>query len=134
MALCCIVSYGLCLGCAGTAGVAAAKEEITRFHEQMNKGDITQLYQETDSEFKVGISLPSILKACAHIRQSLGEAKTSKITFASTEFGFGGQKVTLVCRTSFSKGSANESFVFRIRSGKAVVARYRVQFLDKGLQ
>ncbi len=60
------------------------------------------------------------------LRQKLGSLKSSKKKTWNVTHGTGGTLVKLAYESEFDAGRATETFVYRIKDGKAVLVAYHI--------
>jgi hypothetical protein len=114
-------------GACGISGHRAASEAATnQFHRQLDAEQYSVIYSEADDQFRESTSESKLTELLTAIRGKLGAVQSTEIT--SWFFNFGGQGpfATVVSHTRFTKGDAEERFVWRIRDGRARLMNYKV--------
>ena len=107
------------------ASYRLASAAVERFHAQLNRNDYETIYADAAAEFRSAGSRADGIKFFETLHGRLGDVRKSHIAgfhvYASTNKG---TFVDVVYETEFSQGTAQESFIWRVRDGKTFLYRY----------
>jgi len=126
-----ILVGGILAGCQGlTEGKASSEKAIAHFHELYNQGNLEQIWQEADSQFRNA-------SPRANYDELLGaeQRKLGKVVSTSNS-GWNVQSFNLVTNVSmtqdtiFEHGKGTEAFTFKMDGTKAVLVGYNIQSMD----
>ena len=108
--------------CSSSKDLAAAEAEAKSFHETFNVGQFESLYDNGADELKKSGSRQEFLELLGAIRRKLGKNVDSKRAGWRVNFATGGTSVVIDYETAFETGKATEEFVYRMVSGKPLLA------------
>ena len=101
---------------------------VAEFHRLMNAGDFEVIYSQADGAFQQSGKKEEILKFFADLRNKLGNAGASSRSEIELRTGTDGTFVTVSYRTTYERGIAHETFVWRKTIyGGLILVSYQVQ-------
>ena len=119
------ISIGL-TGCNPFKAKPAAEKGVQEFHDRLNRGHFSGIYQNAHAEFRKASPEKDFLPFLEAIHRKLGTVQSSK----EANWGINSQNmtttVTLVYETKFSGGDATETFNFRIEGNEAILLGYNI--------
>jgi hypothetical protein len=121
-----LVAAVLVAGCSSGQDLALAEAGITRFRELMAAQQFGQIYSEAAADLKKATTEPELTRLLAAIDRKLGAVKGAEKNGWSLNYNPSGTSVTLKLKTQFERGTGAETFVYRITSGKALLAGYNI--------
>ena len=111
-------------GCSMGADMKAGGDAVAAFHKQLDAGQFAAIEAASGPEMKS--SPGQFLKLLDAVHRKLGASGASQQVGFNDAVNTGGHFLTLNYRTTFAKGAAAETFVYRIDGGKAVLAGYNI--------
>jgi len=121
-----LVAAVLVAGCSSGQDLALAEAGIARFRELMAAQQFGQIYSEAAGDLKKATTEPELTRLLAAIDRKLGAVKSTAKNGWSLNYNTSGTSVTLKLNTQFERGTGAETFVYRITSGKALLAGYHI--------
>jgi hypothetical protein len=121
-----LVAAVLVVGCSSGQDFALAEVGVTRFRELMAAQQFAQIYSEAAGDLKKATTEPELTRLLAAIDRKLGAVKGTEKNGWSVNYSASGTSVTLKLKTQFERGTGAETFVYRITSGKALLAGYHI--------
>jgi hypothetical protein len=103
-----------------------AQAAVANFHDSYNAQHFKSIYDTSDPLYRSSVSPASATQLLRGIRELLGPASDSRTIGINVSVDNGRSVVTLVQRTSFVRGVANETFSFRVGNGAAALISYRI--------
>ena len=85
-----------------------------------------QIYSEASDELKKTAVEQNMVRLPAAVDRKLGAVKNAAANGWSVNYAPSGASVTLKFKTQFERGSGDETFVYRIAAGKALLAGYHI--------
>jgi opacity protein-like surface antigen len=113
-------------GCSSRQNINAAKSEVSHFREQLADHKFAELYAETSNALKKSTTEEQFVQLLAAIDRKLGAVKNAEENGWKIDYNTSGTTVTLDFKTSFERGDATESFVYRIEGGKPLLVGYHI--------
>jgi hypothetical protein len=113
--------------------IELAESAVTRFHEQLNAGQYSEIYAQSTAELKQSMSEAEFTQWLEKIRfihgmagglGKAGEKRRKAIKIAARLFG--GIYITLPYETDYPTAKADETFVFSTRGGQARLDSYEI--------
>jgi len=121
----------LCLSaCSSGQDVTLAETEVGHFRQQMAAQQFAEIYGQASDDFKRTTSEDKLTRLLTAIDRRLGPVKDANRTSWGVNYNTSGTTVTLKFRTTFERGTGDESFTYRIVGGKAVLAGYQISSDD----
>jgi hypothetical protein len=112
--------------CSFGADTKAAEDGVAAFHRAADAGQYAAIYDSSAADMKSSISREGFVQFLGGLHAKLGSFKTGKTTGWNDNANTSGHYVTLNREAQFERGPGTEEFVFRIESGRAVLAGYHV--------
>ena len=103
-----------------------AQAAVANFHDSYNAQHFKSIYDTSDPLYRRSISPALATQLLQGIREVLGPATESRTIGVNVAVDNGRSVVTLVQRTSFVHGIADETFSFRVGNGAAAMISYRI--------
>jgi hypothetical protein len=121
---------GLALAVTNSCSLAKSKEisevAVKRFHDQFNTAKFTDIYRETDDQFKQAVSEQEFSDLLQAVQRKLGTVKDVKGSSWGVNTTTAGAMATLSYDVEFTEGRAAEQFVFHITGNQAKLVRYNI--------
>jgi hypothetical protein len=118
-------------GCGDTInGKAIAEPQVAAFHERLDAKRFDEIYADAADEFRAAGPRERVFALFAAIGRKLGKVKSaSTSTWNVNTFNFT-TTVVLAVDTEFERGTATETFTFRVSGEKASLVGYNINSLD----
>jgi hypothetical protein len=113
-------------GCSPVTNTAAAEQAVPQFHQLLDAGRFSDIYEGSSEDLKKVASKQDFLVLLEVVRRKLGNTKSSELQSLNISYKTSGTFVTLVYKTNFAEGEASERFVFRMRDKAALLAGYYI--------
>jgi hypothetical protein len=120
----------LLAACSSGQDLTLAEAEVARFRGQMAAHQFAEIYAQASDELKKSTTEERLTRLLSAIDGKLGAVKSADRTTWGVNFGTSGTTVTLKYKTQFERGTGEETFVYRISGGKAVLAGYHINSED----
>jgi hypothetical protein len=114
-----------------TESLESAKRGVMIFHAQLDTEQYAAAYAASDDRLRRATSQPDFIKLLEAVHRKLGTVEQANLQ--NTRFAWytgQGAPVTLIYATKLSTGSANEQFVWHIKSGAATLYGYNIDSDD----
>lgn len=125
-----IVAWALLVStlCACSIGkdTKAAESAVATFREQLARSDFSGIYQSAADDWKKSVSRADSDAFLGAVNRKLGALKSSAQTGWQDNATTGGHLVKLVYHTKFENGDGDETFVFRLEGGRALLVGYHI--------
>jgi hypothetical protein len=112
------------------AGAKVAKQSVDRFHGQFNRSEYHEIYVEATEEFRGAGREPDTNAFLGKVHEKLGDFVRSDEPTYFANVSNNGTFVTLTYRADFTRGNAQEKFVWRIDGDQARLLDYRIDSRD----
>ena len=112
--------------CSLTKGKEASERAVIKFHNQLNAGQLHEIYVQADEGFRKGTTEPDAVAYFEAVRRKLGEVKNSKMVGFRVNATTMGTMVNLGYQVEFSEGKGTEDFMFRVTGDEALLFSYTV--------
>ena len=116
-------------GTRALAGAKVAKQSVDRFHSQFNRSEYHEIYVGATEEVR-GAGEPDTNAFLGKVHEKLGDFLHSDEPAYFANVSNNGTFVTLTDRADFTRGEAQEKFVWRIDGGQARLLDYRIDSRD----
>ncbi|MDB5704884.1 MAG: hypothetical protein JWN66_2000 [Sphingomonas bacterium] len=113
-------------GCSMGADLPVADQAVTRFHKMLDAGQNAQIYQESASEMKNAAPEAKLSALLAAVHRKLGTVTKATRQGFNDQMNTGGHYITMTYATSYTRGDAVETFVYKISDGKAALVGYNI--------
>jgi hypothetical protein len=118
----------LITGCNPVAASKAAEAGVTEFHKNFNAGDFEKIYDDSHPDFKASTSKKDAVDFIASMKAALGEVTAaSKTGWNISSTAADGTTVDLTYSTTYTGGTATESFVYKLENGVATLLSWNIQ-------
>jgi hypothetical protein len=112
--------------CSGSADVASAKLAVTRFHQLLDSGRFTEIFEGSSDDLKKESTQADFVALLEAVHRKLGNTKSASDQTWNISYRTSGAFVTLTYSTVYAEGEAAEQFVYRIQDGSASLAGYHI--------
>lgn len=119
----------LLASCSMSKDTALAQAQISAFHSELDAGRFQEIYLSSSPDLQKVASEGDFVKLLTAIHRKLGNVKTSTQLTWKVFSGTSGTFATIVNKSQFEQGSADEQFVYRIDNGVAKLAGYHINSL-----
>jgi hypothetical protein len=113
-------------GCSVSHDKASAEAGVVRFHQLLEAGRYHDIYAGAEPEFRRSGSEQEEIRVLQMIHDRLGAFRSSQQSGWRVNFATGGNIVGLTYNARFASAAGSENFVFRIKSGGALLVGYHV--------
>jgi hypothetical protein len=113
-------------GCSPGTDVPVAEKAVARFHTMLDAGQEAQIYQESASEMKNAGAEAKLTALLSAVHRKLGTVKKAEQRAWNDQVTPDGHFVTLNYATSYARGDAAETFVYKIAGEKAELVGYNI--------
>ena len=113
-------------GCSPGTDVPVAEKAVARFHTMLDAGQNAQIYQESASEMKSAAAESKLTDLLAAVHRKLGTVQKAEQKGWNDQVNTGGHFVTLNYATTYARGDAAETFVYKIAGEKAELVGYNI--------
>jgi hypothetical protein len=113
-------------GCSAGQDVAAAAEEVERFHDEYNDRDFDDIYEDASREFTRSVSREDLTGLLERAHSSLGDVRDADRTGWNVSYNNGTGTVKLTYDTRFERGEAREEFEYILGDGGPRLLGYRI--------
>jgi hypothetical protein len=114
------------LGCSGSADTILAERAVMQFHELLDAGRFTDIFEQSSDDLKKASTQPEFVALLEAVHRKLGNTKSAVDQAWSVNYRTSGKFITLTYKTVYSEGEAAEQFVFRIQGESAALAGYHI--------
>jgi hypothetical protein len=121
-----LVAALLVAACSSGQDLDLARAQVAHFRELMAAQKFDRIYSEASDELKKTAGEQNMVRLLAAIDRKLGAVKNAAANGWNVNYAPSGTTVTLKFKTQFERGSGEESFVYRITGGKALLAGYHI--------
>jgi hypothetical protein len=104
----------------------AARAAVEQFHQRLDRADYDGIYSETSAAFRGAGSREDEIAFFERVHQKMGAPGTMTATGFHVNWQAGYTLVDQSFNTHFAQGQAQESFVWLIDNGHALLQTYRV--------
>jgi len=117
-------------GCSNTEDMKKAEAAVEHFHRQLNDAAFDAIYDQSDDAMKAQATQEKLVKLLSAVHRKLGNFQSANSTGWKVFTGTEGTTVTLGYNTTYEHGQANETFIFHLTGGKALLEGYNINSLD----
>ncbi len=120
--------YGVsCLsGCSVANDTPLAEAGVTEFHRKLDAGQFDAIYAGSAQELKASATQTEMNQLLSAIHRKLGNFVSGSSKGWNDSVTTNGHFLTLNYAAKFAGGPADETFVYRIDGGRAVLAGYHI--------
>jgi Protein of unknown function (DUF4019) len=113
--------------CSASADIHLAERGVIRFHELLDAGRYTQIFEQSSDDLKKASTQSAVVALLEAAHRKLGNTKSAVNQGWNFKYHTSGTIITLTYKTVFSEGEATEQFVFRIQGNTAALVDYHIQ-------
>ena len=113
-------------GCSMSADTSSAEEAVPKFHGMLDAARFDDIYAQSADAMKSASSQADFVALLEAVHRKLGNTKSSTKTSWGVNYQTSGTWVTLVYKTVYDSGDAQEQFVFLVKDKSALLAGYHV--------
>ncbi|HXZ92267.1 MAG TPA: DUF4019 domain-containing protein [Burkholderiales bacterium] len=113
-------------GCSSGEDLALAEAQIPLFRQQVAAHQFAQVYREAADDLRQAATEHDVVALLSAVDRKLGNVQSAQANGWNVNFHTSGTFVALAFKTRFERGSAAETFVYRISGGKALLAGYHI--------
>jgi hypothetical protein len=99
---------------------------IGQFHERLNSSEFDVIYAQSSLELRHMSGQPEFTQLLLAVHRKLGNFQSGSTANWNDNLGSNGHFVTLNFAAKYERGSANESFVYKVNGNSASLAGYHV--------
>jgi len=113
-------------GCSASADTSTAEAAVPKFHEMLDAAQFDDIYAQSSDAMKTATSQADLVALLGAVHRKLGNTRSSDRTSWGINYQTSGTWVTLVYKTVYDSGDAQEQFVFLVKDKSALLAGYHV--------
>jgi hypothetical protein len=125
-----VLFAALLAACSSGQDLTLAEGEVAHFRQQMAAQQFLEIYSQASDDLKKTTAEDKMTRLLSAVDRKLGAVKSSERTSWGVNFNTSGTTATLKFKTTFERGTGDETFVYRIVGGKAVLAGYHINSDD----
>ncbi|WP_267382316.1 MULTISPECIES: hypothetical protein [unclassified Sphingomonas] len=124
--------YAVLAGCAALSACSPstdmplASKASAEFHSRLNAGQYAAIYGATAPAFKAATPESKFTPILEAVHRKLGLFKDAKVIGWNDTVNTNGHSLSIRCAANYSKGPAEEAFVFSFDKDKAAVVAYNI--------
>jgi hypothetical protein len=111
-------------GCGMSDGFSAGKAAVTEFHSRMDAEQYDAIYDGADPLFRQSLSREDIRKFFGRLHKKFGKSTSTNTTGMHYNVTTEGKFVNINCTTTYTAGSVDEEFQWKMTGGKALLIKY----------
>jgi hypothetical protein len=119
-------ALSLLSACSPSSDVPLAQAGVASFHQQLNGQRFDAIYAGSGKDFKGATTQADFVQLLAAIHRKLGNFQSGASGSWNDSALTSGHFVTLSYSAKYERGSADETFIYRIDAGRALLAGYHV--------
>jgi hypothetical protein len=120
----------LALACGMVEGKEKAEHAVVEFHAKFNASEFGEIYQASSVEFQKGSSKDDYLKFIGAVHRKLGDVTASKPAGWRVNVMNGTTYVLLGYESTYERGTAQESFTYKVSGESVQLVNYNVNSKD----
>jgi hypothetical protein len=113
-------------GCSESADTALAERSVARFHEFLDAGRFTEIFEQSSDDLKKASTQSEFVALLEAVHRKLGNTKSAVDQAWNVNHHTSGTFITLTYKTVYREGEAAEQFVFRMQGDSAALVGYHV--------
>lgn len=121
------VFYAWQCGSALVSGPALADAAVRQFHEQLNQGRYPEIMASTDRNLRDEAGHESTATLFSEIHTKLGDAGEANMAHMNAQVGTRGTIIVCQYDTTFARGSAVETFTWKMAGGALQLIDYNIE-------
>jgi hypothetical protein len=99
---------------------------VEQFHTRLASGDDDAIYREAGPEYQRSLDAQTNRNFLARVRRKMGTPGRATRTGYNVMYNPGGATVNTQYQVSYSNGAAAETFVWRVKDGKATLLGFTI--------
>ena len=127
MILSILATIVLLTGCSAGKDIELAQTEVARFHKMLDAGQFAEIYASTGTEIRQDMTEAEWAAFLSSIHQGLGTVTRANATGWNVDYDTDGGTVELVYDTQFTRGTGQETFIYKMADSKATLAGYHIK-------
>lgn len=104
-----------------------AENAITVFHERLNGGELGEIWNRADPEFREQTTRADFDALMGSIRSQLGKMTSGRNVSFKLRSGTSGNSAGVIRESEFEKGKGKETFHFRADTGVMLLVSYKIE-------
>jgi len=112
-------------GCS-MADTSAAEAEVAKFHAALGDARFAEIYAAAAEDLTSKATEQQFTELLDAVNRKLGKVKTTQRSGWKVNYSPSGNYVTLVYKTTYEQGEADEQFVYRMQQKDARLACYHI--------
>ena len=112
--------------CSLTKGKEQAETAVQQFHQQFNRAQYQEIYQQGDDKFKQAVTEAEFTQLLEAVHRKLGTVENADSNGWRVNATTMGTVAMVAYETRFSEGKGSEQFSFLINGEQAKLLRYDV--------
>lgn len=120
------VALGLVAQGCSSFDTSAAEAEVAKFHAALGEARFADIYATAADELKAKASEQQFTELLDAVNRKLGKVKAAQRSGWKVNYSTSGNFVTLVYKTSYEQGEADEEFVYRMQKTEPRLAGYHI--------
>ena len=121
-----IVALAFLTGCSVGADTKDVEAAIPVFHRQLDAGQFDRIYADASDELKRGTTQSDMVQLLSAVHRKLGVFRSGKGAEWNDNMTTNGHFVTEVYSAQYARGTATESFVYRVSGPRPLLAGYHI--------
>ncbi|WP_404711758.1 DUF4019 domain-containing protein [Sphingomonas sp. MMS24-J13] len=122
-----LIAGAACLaGCSVAANRSAAEAGIADFHKALDAGQFDTIYDGASPDMKTASAPQAFGGMLAAVHRKLGAFRSGTAVNWNDSHTMKGEFVTISYAAIYERGKAQESFAYRMLSGRAELAGYHI--------
>lgn len=121
-----VAAIFLLSSCSARQDLNVALQGVSQFHASLNSERYDSIWTNSTTEYQKTTTADQHRKLMAAVHRKLGDAGPWSTTGFFVNYSPTGPIIRLQGKTQFTRGEADESFIWRINSGKPELMQYNV--------
>jgi hypothetical protein len=113
-------------GCSAGADMALGEAEIAKFHAALNASQLDAIYSNADPALHEAAKPEEFNQLLFAVHRKLGPYQSGKTATWVDNATPGGRFLTINYASQYSRGAAQENFVYRLANGQARLVGYHI--------
>jgi hypothetical protein len=121
-----LLGVGALASCSVGQDLPAANAAVGAFHQKLNAGDFAGIYDAASPDLKNLSSQADFTQLLSAVHRKLGNYQSGSAGSWNDNVNTTGHFISLTFSAKYERGSADESFVYRVDGAKLALAGYHV--------
>ena len=121
-----VAALMLLAGCSMGQDMSTAQAGVTTFHKQLNAQAFDQIYDDASADLKAAAPPAKLINLLSAVHRKLGDFQSGSAVGWNDNATTSGHFLTVHFQANYARGKADETFVYRIDNGAAVLAGYNI--------